>query len=55
MRTGAMWLALAGLAVSLGAGGAQAVELEVLCSNGLREVMLELAPEFERASGHNST
>lgn len=52
MRTGAMWLALAGLAVAFGAGGAQAAELKVLCSNGLREVMLELAPEFERASGH---
>jgi molybdate transport system substrate-binding protein len=45
-----MWLALAGLAV--GIGGAQGAELKVLCSNGLREVMLELAPEFERASGH---
>jgi molybdate transport system substrate-binding protein len=47
-----MWLALAGLAAALGAGGAQAAELKVLCSNGLREVVLELAPEFERASGH---
>jgi molybdate transport system substrate-binding protein len=45
-----MWLALAGLAV--GIGGAQGAELKVLCSNGLREVMLEVAPEFERASGH---
>src|SRR5689334_18736628 len=50
MRMRAMWLALAGLAVAL--GGAQAAELKVLCSNGPREVMLELAPEFERASGH---
>jgi molybdate transport system substrate-binding protein len=45
-----MWLAT--LAVALGLGGAQAAEIKVLCSNGLREVMLELAPEFERASGH---
>jgi molybdate transport system substrate-binding protein len=51
MRTGAMWLALASLA-AFGVGGAQAAELKVLCSNGLREVMLELAPEFEHASGH---
>src|SRR5689334_6368282 len=50
MRMRAMWLALAGLAVAL--GGAQAAEIKVLCSNGLREVMLDVAPEFERASGH---
>src|SRR5262249_48181697 len=52
MRGGAMWLALAGLALARGAGGARAPQLKVLCSSGLREVMLELAPEFERASGH---
>ncbi len=51
MRGGAMRLALAGL-TALCVGGAQAAELKVLCSNGLREVMLELAPAFERASGH---
>jgi len=52
MRTGAMWLALAGLAVAFGVRGAQAAEIKVLCSNGLREVMLDVAPEFERATGH---
>jgi molybdate transport system substrate-binding protein len=52
MRGGAIWLALASLAAALGVGGAQGAELKVLCSNGLREVMLELAPEFERTSGH---
>ena len=52
MRTGAMWLALASLAVALGVGGARAAEVKVLCSNGLREVMLDVAPEFERATGH---
>jgi molybdate transport system substrate-binding protein len=50
MRGGAIWLAA--LAVALGVGGAQAAEIKVLCSNGLREVLLELAPEFERTSGH---
>ena len=29
-----------------------AAELKVFCSNGLRAVMDELAPQFERASGH---
>lgn len=52
MRVGAMWLALAGLAAALGVGGARAAEIKVLCSNGLREVLLDLAPEFERTSGH---
>jgi molybdate transport system substrate-binding protein len=31
---------------------AHAEELTVLCSNGLRAVLSEVAPEFERASGH---
>jgi molybdate transport system substrate-binding protein len=34
------------------AGAAGAAEIKVLCSNGLRAVMQELAPQFERASGH---
>ena len=51
MRVGGWWLA--GLAVTLvGTGQAGAAEIKVLCSNGLRAVMQELAPEFERASGH---
>ena len=51
MRLGAVWLAVAGLAAAF-AGGAQAAEIKVLCSNGLREVFLELVPQFERATGH---
>lgn len=31
---------------------ARAAELTVLCSNGLRAVLSDVAPEFERASGH---
>jgi molybdate transport system substrate-binding protein len=52
MRTRAIRLALAGLAMAVGVGGAQAADIKVLCSNGLREVMLDVAPEFERATGH---
>src|SRR5215813_10170291 len=48
----AMWLAVAGMATVCGTGGAQSAEIKVLCSNGLREVMLEVAPNFERATGH---
>jgi molybdate transport system substrate-binding protein len=48
----AMWLATAGLSAAFGLGAAQAADIKVLCSNGLREVMLDLAPEFERATGH---
>ena len=33
-------------------GQANAAELRVLCSNGLKAVFEELAPQFERASGH---
>src|SRR5262245_3283569 len=32
--------------------GAQAAEIQVLCSNGLKAVMEDLAPQFERATGH---
>jgi len=31
---------------------ADAAEIRVLCSNGLKAVMEELAPQFERATGH---
>ena len=48
-----MCLAL-GLALpfALAPVSAQAAEIRLLCSNGLREVMEVLAPQFERASGH---
>jgi molybdate transport system substrate-binding protein len=53
MRFGRWWVAVSSLAVtSAFAGAACAAEIKVLCSNGLRAVMQELAPEFERASGH---
>ena len=53
MRSSAMRLAIVGLAAAaIGAGGAQAAEIKVLCSNGLREVLSELRPDFEKASGH---
>ena len=31
---------------------ADAAEIQVLCSNGLKAVMEDLAPQFERATGH---
>jgi molybdate transport system substrate-binding protein len=34
------------------AGHARAAEVTVLCSNGLKAVMDELVPQFERATGH---
>src|SRR2546426_1772956 len=41
-----------GLPFALGPTSAEAAEIRLLCSNGLREVMEVLAPQFERASGH---
>src|SRR5688572_19852483 len=31
---------------------ANAAEIQVLCSNGLKAVMEDLAPQFEKATGH---
>jgi molybdate transport system substrate-binding protein len=46
-------LALAfGAPLVFGAVKAEAAEIRVLCSNGLREVMEALVPQFEKASGH---
>jgi molybdate transport system substrate-binding protein len=43
----------AALALACGpAPGAQAAEIKVLCSNGFQAVMLELGPQYERATGH---
>ena len=33
-------------------GAASAADIQVLCSNGFKAVLEELAPQFERASGH---
>lgn len=40
--------------VALTSGGtvASAAEITVLCSNGIKEVLVELAPQFERATGN---
>jgi molybdate transport system substrate-binding protein len=43
---------LTGLLILAHAASASAAEIRVLCSNGLKAVFEELAPQFERASGH---
>ena len=44
---------LIGLASPLGQGGtAIAAEIKILSSNGLKEVLQDLAPEFSRTTGH---
>ncbi len=44
---------LIGLASPLGQGGtAIAAEINILSSNGLKEVLQDLAPEFSRTTGH---
>ena len=45
-------LTLASLLVVTHATQASAADIRVLCSNGLKAVFEELAPQFERASGH---
>jgi molybdate transport system substrate-binding protein len=40
------------LFVLLVAGAANAAEIKVFCSNGIRAVVDELVPQFERATGH---
>ncbi len=40
------------LVLSLVAGIAGAADVRVLSSNAMREVLLEIAPAFEKASGH---
>ncbi|MBM3818070.1 MAG: ABC transporter substrate-binding protein [Acidimicrobiia bacterium] len=44
-------VALAGLV--LAQSGLQAAQITVLCSNGIKAVMEELVPEFERATKHD--
>lgn len=44
-------VALAGLV--LAQSGLQAAQITVLCSNGIKAVMEELVPEFERATRHD--
>jgi molybdate transport system substrate-binding protein len=54
MRTCAMAAAagLAALLSGLGQGGAQAVELTILAGQGVVSGLMDLAPAFERATGH---
>jgi molybdate transport system substrate-binding protein len=54
-----MWLKATAVAVGLGAGlmgnAASAAEITVIASTAMREVLDELVPMFERASGHKVT
>jgi molybdate transport system substrate-binding protein len=40
------------LGLMMGASAAEAADITVLCSNGIKEVLVELKPVFERATGH---
>jgi molybdate transport system substrate-binding protein len=55
MRTMNRWglaAVVAGIAVMLATGSANAAEITPLCSNALKSVIEELAPGFEKATGH---
>ena len=45
-------VAILALFAGLCAGSATAAELKVLCANALRPALQELAPAFEKSSGH---
>ncbi len=48
-------VAIAALTAFMSAGGANAADLKVLASNGVRGTLEELAPTFERATGDKLT
>jgi molybdate transport system substrate-binding protein len=52
MRAGIMRATAAALVLALVSFGAGAAEITFICSNALKSVMEELAPQFEKASGH---
>ena len=52
MRARSMTAAAAALVLALVSLGAGAAEITFICSNALKAVMEELAPQFEKASGH---
>jgi molybdate transport system substrate-binding protein len=52
MRTRTIAAAVAALACVILAGMAQAAEIRVFSTNGVKTVVEELAPKFERATGH---
>ena len=55
-KTGIRLLAAAlALLVGLPAGAAAAAEIKVLCSGAMRAVMEQLAPAFEKSTGHKLT
>ncbi len=50
--TGMIAAGFAALVVLAQAATAEAADIKVLCANGMREVMEDLGPKFERATGH---
>ena len=55
MKKYATTAAAIGLAVMLAPAAAGAVELKVMSTNGVKSVLEELAPQFEKATGHKLT
>ena len=47
-----MIVAAAAALIAAGASGASAADIKVLCSNGFQSAMLELQPQYERATGN---
>lgn len=43
---------VASICLLMNGGEAQSAELRVLCANGMQTVMEDIAPKFERATGH---
>ena len=52
MRRPLRLIALTLLSALLGSSTAHAAEIHVLCSNGFKAVMEDLAPQFERATAN---
>jgi molybdate transport system substrate-binding protein len=52
-RTGSLTIGLVAAALLVQPHAARADEITVLCSNGIRAVMEELVPQFEKASKHH--
>jgi molybdate transport system substrate-binding protein len=53
LRSLIRWLSLIGVAAPLMVGAASAAEVQVMISAGFYGAYSELAPAFERASGHH--
>ena len=47
-----VWLVLAVFVCTARVGTSEAAEIKLLCANGMREVVQDLGPKFERATGH---